>query len=40
MWGQRSLSCFWESQGGKVQGGFLGKAENKILRAMYRVARM
>ena len=36
----RPSSWFCESQGVKVQGGFLGKAENKILNAMYSAAGM
>lgn len=36
----RPSSWFCESQGVKVQGGFLRKAENKILNAMYSAAGM
>lgn len=39
-WGRRPFSWFCESQGIKVQGDFLGKAENKILNAMYCAAGM
>lgn len=38
--GDKNLSWFCKSQESKVQGSFLGKTENKILRAMYNVARM
>ena len=38
--GELRTSWFCELQGVKVQGGFLGKAENKILNAMYSAAGM
>lgn len=39
-WEQRPLSRFHESRRVKVQEGLLRTAENKILNAMYSVARM